>query len=89
MAAGGHEADRTSAYTAASWTKVKPAPRQETDFLQAGGRRQPPPSGGRDSDQQTEAVGQAPRTSDPSPRPKRELEGARPRRTSRLPRASL
>lgn len=37
MAAGGHEADGTSAYTAASWTKVKPAPRQETDFLQGAG----------------------------------------------------
>lgn len=52
--------------------------------LSPGGGRQPPPSGGRDSDQQTEAVGQAPWTAYPLPRPKRELEGARPRRTSRL-----
>lgn len=80
VAAEGHEADRTGAYATASWTTVKPAPRQETNSLQAGGRQQALPSGGRDSDQQTEAVGQAPRTPPPIAKPR---EGARRSLTSK------
>lgn len=75
MAAEGHEADRTGAHATAGWTKVKPAPVKKSTFSRPG-------AGGSlcllegDSDQQTGAVGQAPRTPDPSPRPGREAEGA-------------